>query len=82
VDARPLGPLGFSFAQHSPTTRSSVERTAEKAFLLPDRAWEALFEKTRSWTSPPRASSGHGLETVERLQGRALLSGHTGVPRG
>ena len=32
-----LGPLGFNFAQHSPTTRPSVERTAEKAFLLPDR---------------------------------------------
>ena len=33
----PLGPLGFKFAQHSSTTRPSVERTAEKAFLLPDR---------------------------------------------
>jgi len=32
-----LGPLGFNFAHHSPTTRPSVERTAEKAFLLPDR---------------------------------------------
>ena len=33
----PLGPLGFNFSQHGPTTRPSVERTAEKAFLLPDR---------------------------------------------
>jgi hypothetical protein len=33
----PLGPLGFNFAQHSPTTRPSVEKTAEKAFLLSDR---------------------------------------------
>ena len=31
----PLGPLGFNFAQHSPTTRPSVERTAEKAFMCP-----------------------------------------------
>ena len=27
----------FQFSQHSPTTRPSVERTAEEAFLLPDR---------------------------------------------
>ena len=33
----PLGPLGFNFSQHGPTTRPSVERTAEKAFMLPDR---------------------------------------------
>ena len=33
----PLGPLGLNFAQHSPTPRPSVERTAEKAFLLSDR---------------------------------------------
>ena len=33
----PLGPLGFNFAQHSPTARPSVERTAEKAFMLSDR---------------------------------------------
>ena len=26
-----------NFSQHGPTTRPSVERTAEKAFLLPDR---------------------------------------------
>jgi len=32
-----LGPLGLNFSQHGPTTRPSVERTAEKAFLLPDR---------------------------------------------
>jgi hypothetical protein len=30
----PLGPLGFNFSQHGPTTRPSVERTAEKAFML------------------------------------------------
>ena len=33
----PLGPLGLNSAQHSPTTRPSVERTAETAFLLSDR---------------------------------------------
>ena len=33
----PLGPVGFEGAQHSPTTRPSVERTADKAFLLLDR---------------------------------------------
>ena len=33
----PLGPLGFNFSQHGPTTRPSVERTAEKAFMLSDR---------------------------------------------
>ena len=27
----------FQFSQHSPTTRPSVERTAEKAFMLSDR---------------------------------------------
>ena len=36
-EADPLGPLGFNLSQHGPTTRPSVERTAEKAFLLPDR---------------------------------------------
>ena len=35
----PLGPLGFKCSQHSPTTRPSVERTAEKAFLLSDRVY-------------------------------------------
>ena len=33
----PLGPFGFYLAQHSPTTRPSVERTTDKAFLLSDR---------------------------------------------
>ena len=33
----PLGPLGFNFAQHSPTTRPSVARTADETFLLLDR---------------------------------------------
>ena len=33
----PLGPLGFNFSQHGPTTRPSVEKTAEKAFMLSDR---------------------------------------------
>ena len=32
-----LGPLDFDFAQHSPTTRPLVKRTAEKAFMLSDR---------------------------------------------
>ena len=32
-----LGPLGFNFSQHGPTTRPSVEKTAEKAFMLADR---------------------------------------------
>ena len=32
----PLGPLGFNLAQHSPTTRPSVQRTADKAFMLSD----------------------------------------------
>ena len=31
------GLLGFKCPQHSSTTRPSVERTATKAFLLPDR---------------------------------------------
>ena len=33
----PLGHLGFNFSQHGSTTRPSVERTAEKAFMLSDR---------------------------------------------
>ena len=32
-----LGPVGCKCSQHSPTTRPSVERTAEKAYLLSDR---------------------------------------------
>ena len=32
-----LGPLGSNLAQHSPTTRPSVENTANKACLLSDR---------------------------------------------
>jgi hypothetical protein len=39
----PLGPLGFNFFQHMPTTRPSVERTAEKAFLPSDRV--SLFSE-------------------------------------
>ena len=35
--ALPLGPLGFNVSQLGPTTRSSVERTAKKAFMLSDR---------------------------------------------
>ena len=34
VGGGPLGPLGFNLAQHSPATRPSVERTAEKAFCV------------------------------------------------
>ena len=37
VDFVPSGPSGFECSQHSPTIRPSVERTAEKAFLLSDR---------------------------------------------
>ena len=33
----PFRSIGFNFAQHSPTTRPSVERTAKKACLLSDR---------------------------------------------
>ena len=36
-DVGPLGPLGYDFSQHSPTTRPSVGRTAGKAFLLSGR---------------------------------------------
>ena len=32
-----VGPLGFNFSQHGPTTRPSVQRTEEKAFMLSDR---------------------------------------------
>ena len=31
------GPLGFNFFRHGPTTRPSLERTADKASLLSDR---------------------------------------------
>ena len=34
VCTHPLGPLGSNFSQHGPTTRPSVERTAEKAFCF------------------------------------------------
>ena len=37
LERGPLGPLGFNYSQHGPTTRPSIERTAEKAFLRPDR---------------------------------------------
>ena len=33
----PLGPSGCNLSQHTPTTRLSVERTADKACLLSDR---------------------------------------------
>ena len=33
----PSGTLCFKCSQHSPTTRPSVERTAEKEFMLSDR---------------------------------------------
>ena len=33
----PLGPLRFKCSQHSPTTRPSIERTADEAFLLSGR---------------------------------------------
>jgi len=45
----PSGPLGSNFSQHGPTTRPSVERTADKAFMLSDRV---IGYPT---TSPPRA---------------------------
>ena len=32
-----LRPFRFKFAQHSPTTRSFVEKTAKKAFMLSNR---------------------------------------------
>ena len=32
-----LGPLGFNFARHGPTTRPSVERTAKNALMLSNR---------------------------------------------
>ena len=33
----PLVPLSFDISQHGPTIRPSVERTAEKAFMLLDQ---------------------------------------------
>ena len=48
----PLGPVGFDFCQHGPTTRPSVEWTAEKAFMLSDRvklsSAEARVKKIKS----------------------------------
>jgi hypothetical protein len=44
VDFVDLGPLGFNFAKHGPTTRPSVERTARKAFLRSDRVWLSSAE--------------------------------------
>ena len=41
----PLGPSGFKCSQHSPTTRPSVERTAERAYLPSDD--DALTGKIR-----------------------------------
>ena len=32
-----IGPLCFNFSQHGPTTRPSIDRTADKAFLRSDR---------------------------------------------
>ena len=39
-----FGPLGFNSAQNSPTTRPSVERTSEKAFMLSDRVELSMAE--------------------------------------
>ena len=54
----PVGPLGFNFSQHMPTTRPSVERTAEKAFLLSDRVSLSSAE-ARSY----QVKSTHGGES-------------------
>ena len=46
VSKGPLGPLGFKCSHNGPTTRPSVERTAEKALLLSDRV-QLSSAKTR-----------------------------------
>ena len=43
----PVGPLGFKRSKHSPTTRPSVERTAEKSYLLSDRVQLSSAEARR-----------------------------------
>ena len=50
----PSGPLGFNLSQHGPTTRPSVESTAETAFMLSDRV--SMLLSGGAW----RACLGHG----------------------
>ena len=64
----PLGPLGFNFSQHSPTTRPSVERTAEKAFLLSDRVSLSSAEAREE------GIQGGSLGVFELFQNRIALA--------
>ena len=59
----PLGPLGFNFAQHSPTTRPSVERTAENAFMLSGRGQLSFAEARVEGTVSGSVGVGEGMYT-------------------
>ena len=62
---RPLGLLGFNLAQHSPTTRSSVERTAEKAFCF--RIARAIDSAARG--APYTCNSGPETRNLKSIKG-------------
>ena len=59
----PSGPLGFNLSQHSPTTRPSVERTAEKAFTLSDRVQLSSAEAPVQAIKAGNAGVGEGIPT-------------------
>ena len=71
----PLRSFRFQFVQHSPTTRLSVERTADKAFLLSDRvelsSAEARVEEIQG-----------GYVALEATQGQTLCQSPTDATSG
>ena len=59
----PLGPLGFNFSQHGPTTRPSIYRTADKASLLSDRVYLSHAEACVKEIVGGSVGVGEGIPT-------------------
>ena len=72
----PVGPLGFNFSQHSPTTRRLAERTAGEAFLLFAFFIVRVILFCCVWGSPmPSVKAFRSFRpSVERICGKALFS--------
>jgi len=76
-----LGPSGYNFSQQSPTTRPSVERAADKAFLLSDRVELSSAEarvkeiKGGSVSRPSRLATLREFRSWSRLEAD-LTTGH------
>jgi WD40 repeat protein len=59
----PSGSLGFKCSHHSPTTRPSVERTAEKAFLLSGRVKLSSVQARAEGIKGGSLGVGEGIPT-------------------